>query len=139
MTYTEALPYVSSLLDDALAVKPFDPANVPPGAVLVGWQCGFEPMFVAVHSYLPNVTLDAEDAEEIAMDYLDEKNWFAGESRHADHILRAPTQTPQPEQEQQEAAPTEDHEPLCPKCNQHLRMTGFWLCQSCQQFEDADA
>ena len=45
-------------------------------SVLVGWQCGFEPMFVAVHSYL-DVRIDADEAVEMATEYLDEIGWFA--------------------------------------------------------------
>lgn len=79
MKKTDMLKYVIHCLDDALNVRSywelqeadFDRVR------LVGWQVGFEPVFVAVWSYLPNVTLTAEDAEEIATDYLIERKWFA--------------------------------------------------------------
>lgn len=57
------------------------------GSVLVGWQCGFEPMFVAVHSYL-DVPLSDDEAEEIAMYGLEEMGWFAGEPTEPDYIVR---------------------------------------------------
>lgn len=138
MTYTEALPYVATLLDDALAVKPFDPANIPEGALLVGWQCGFEPMFIAVHSYLPNVTLDSEEAEEITTDYLEEKGWFKGSGRDhgPDYIIRAPKHTtpaPQPEQEQQEtAAPAEAFYAINRHTKQATLLTGFSFWEQVQ-------
>lgn len=54
---------------------------------LVGWQCGFEPLFVAVHSYL-DVELDDCEAEEMAADYLEEIGWFGASGRRdADYII----------------------------------------------------
>lgn len=83
----DALKYVSYVLDDALAPLPISKLD-DRNAVLVGWQCGYEPMFVAVQSYL-NVQIAARDAEEIAKDYLEEKKWFSGEgtSREAHYII----------------------------------------------------
>jgi len=75
MKRAQALSYVSFALDDALAVRTGEP--IPDNARLVGYQCGFEPLFVAVWSYLPGITLDAGDAEDIARDYLMERKWFA--------------------------------------------------------------
>jgi hypothetical protein len=83
MTRDMALPYVSYCLDDALSER--DIADMPANARLVGWQCGFEPLFVAVWSYL-DVRLDADEAEEIATDFLAERNWF-GEVRPADYVI----------------------------------------------------
>lgn len=87
MTKTEALPFVAYCLDDALGVRQI--ASMPKLSLvrLVGWQCGFEPLFVAVWSYLPNVRLDADEAEEIAADYLAEIKWFKGETTPADYVL----------------------------------------------------
>lgn len=76
----QALSYVEHALDDAGADRTGEP--IPSNAVLVGWQCGFEPLFVAVWSYLPNVTLDEGEAVEIASDYLDELGWFAERACH---------------------------------------------------------
>ena len=89
MKRKDALPYISVCLDDALSVRSID--DMPANARLVGWQCGFEPLFVAVWSYLPGVKLDAEEAEEIASGYLAERNWFArtpaGMPTPADYII----------------------------------------------------
>ena len=84
MQRTDALPYVSFALDDALAIRTGEP--IPDHARLVGWQCGFEPLFVAVWSYLGG-RLTEEDATEIAKDYLDEIKWFAGEPTEPDYII----------------------------------------------------
>ena len=82
MTRERAMPYVSCVLDDALGDEP----AMAPNARLVGWQCGFEPMFVAVQSYL-GVRLDDNEAAEIATDYLTEKGWFADEPTEPDYII----------------------------------------------------
>lgn len=90
MTRADVLPYVSFVLDDALSAD-HELADVVnnPRAVFVGWQCGFEPLFVAVFSYL-DVDLDDDEAEDIARDYLLERGWFADASadNHADYIIR---------------------------------------------------
>lgn len=86
MTREQALPYVSFVLDDALS-QDHSPSEVHPTAVLVGWQCGFEPMFVAVQSYLPRVRLDAEEAIEIATDFLVERDWFANGPTDPDYVI----------------------------------------------------
>ena len=99
MTTTQALPYVSVILDDALSAQSVEEwqnsgahngNDLPHRSVLVGWQCGFEPMFVAVHSYLPGIFLDEDEATELALDYLDEKEWFSGSSRdrEPDYLIR---------------------------------------------------
>jgi hypothetical protein len=87
MTREQALPYVSFCVDDALSeckIKdmPTDTSKVK----LVGWQCGFEPLFVAVWSYL-DLELDEQEAEELATELLIEKNWFKGKPRAADYVL----------------------------------------------------
>lgn len=86
MNRSQALPYVSYAVDDALAER--DRSEMPANARLVGWQCGFEPMFVAVWSYL-GVRLDDADAEDIAKDMLQEKKWFIDNDnpQDADFIL----------------------------------------------------
>jgi len=61
MTKAQALPYVSYAVDDALNER--NVSDMPANARLVGWQCGFEPLFVAVWSYLGN-ELDDSEAEE---------------------------------------------------------------------------
>jgi hypothetical protein len=74
MKRKDALEYVSYAVDDALSER--DPGEAPKNARLVGWQCGFEPLFVAVWSYL-NVKLDDDEAENLAKDLLVEKQWFS--------------------------------------------------------------
>jgi hypothetical protein len=88
MTREQALPYVLYAVDDALAERKLD--EVPPYARLVGWQCGFEPLFVAVWSYLsedPNDQPDYAEASELATDLLAEKNWFSGEPTEPDYVI----------------------------------------------------
>lgn len=80
ITREEAWQYVGGCVDDALSPRgitaiPTDPEKRAK-VVLVGWQCGFEPMFIAVWSYL-DVQLEAGAATVIAVDYLQEKGWFA--------------------------------------------------------------
>ena len=114
MTRQDAIPYIAYSVDDAghACHHQFDSGfqirclsgisqNTPDDptydwkypSVLVGWQCGAEPLFVAVHSYL-DVHLDDDEAEEMAADYLAERKWFAPNSvgRHipepADYIIR---------------------------------------------------
>ena len=108
MKRSDAIPYVSFVVDDAgcgrelgadqhAIVRPGNPnkrlddPNAPHcyPSVLVGWQCGFEPLFVAVHSYL-DVKLDDCDAEDMAREYLEERGWFDGSSRdhHPDYCIR---------------------------------------------------
>jgi hypothetical protein len=88
MLREQALPYVSWCLDDAQSISKIGISmtadQIPANAVLVGWQCGFEPMFVAVKSYLPNTTLDQDEAVEIAVDYLLEVGWFAEHGKEGD-------------------------------------------------------
>lgn len=79
MKRSDALPYVSYAVDNALSER--DPKDAPPNAVLVGWQCGFEPLFVAVWSYMTDTRgnpdkLAADDAMDLATDLLQEKKWF---------------------------------------------------------------
>ena len=76
----EVLPYIGYYLDDAAK-------DMPPNARLIGWQCGFEPMFVAVWSYL-GVTLDDDEAVDLATDLLAERDWFGGRgAAEPDYIL----------------------------------------------------
>ena len=84
MNRQDAIAYVGHHVDDALSP---DPKEITDDTRLVGWQCGFEPMFVAVHSYLPGCTCDDGEAEELAVDYLLEIGWFAGHETAPDFIL----------------------------------------------------
>lgn len=86
MTRKDLLPYVSFAVDDALADRTGEP--IPEHARIVGWQCGFEPLCVAVWSYLPGCRVEVDDAADLALDLLVERGWFAGESpREADFVL----------------------------------------------------
>lgn len=90
MKRQDAIPYISFCVDDALAERRIE--DMPDNARLVGWQCGFEPLFVAVWSYLDGTDgvpsrLDDDEAEEIARDYLAEREWFADEPTEADYVL----------------------------------------------------
>tara|TARA_R110002110_G_scaffold336074_2_gene546614 strand:- start:5022 stop:5282 length:261 start_codon:yes stop_codon:yes gene_type:complete len=86
MKKSDAIPYVSRYVDDALSPEPFDTAI--PLVVLVGWQCGFEPLFVAVRSYLPDTVIDDDEAVDLATDLLDESEWFSNGPTEPDYIIR---------------------------------------------------
>ncbi len=86
MTREQALPYVAYCVDDALSERKIE--EIPPTARLVGWQCGFEPLFVAVWSYLgPECEPDYAEAIEYATDLLVEKHWFSDEPTDPDYVL----------------------------------------------------
>jgi hypothetical protein len=86
MTREQALPYVSFCVDDAMGIRSID--DMPDNARLIGWQCGFEPLFVAVWSYL-GVRLSDYEAEMLATDLLMERKWFADNDNPSepDYIL----------------------------------------------------
>lgn len=89
MTRSQALPYVSFVVDDALAILPDD--TDLSHAVLVGWQCGFEPLFVAVLGSTVDTNgnrdvVDFDTAAEIAIDLLSERKWFSGEEAEPDYL-----------------------------------------------------
>lgn len=86
MTRQQAIPYISFCVDDAQSYRSID--DMPRNARLVGWQCGFEPLFVAVWSYLPSVRLTDSDAEDLASHLLIERGWFDDSGhRPPDYIL----------------------------------------------------
>lgn len=75
MTREQALNYISFCIDDKYRVQSID--DMPGDARLVGWQCGFEPMFVAVWSaHLPGIPLEDDEAADIVSDVLIEREWF---------------------------------------------------------------
>jgi hypothetical protein len=97
MNRTQAIPYVAYIVDDAgsgrtLGADPHAIVRSPEmsdfkyASALVGWQCGFEPLFVAVHSYL-DVALTEEEATELATDYLDEIGWFSNGPTDPDFVI----------------------------------------------------
>jgi hypothetical protein len=89
MKREDAWEFVAYCVDDA--GSPRKSSEIPDPStdvVLVGWQCGFEPMFVAVWSYLPNTRIDDDEAEQLAIDLLMEVGWFGTEPhREPDYIL----------------------------------------------------
>lgn len=85
MNRKQAIPYIGHCVDSALSERNIK--DMPANARLVGWQCGFEPMFVAVWSMFDGVRLDEQEAEEIAIDLLTEKKWFSDEPTNADYII----------------------------------------------------
>ena len=102
LTRESVLEYVSFVVDDAGSGRELyadryaivrdkdnnsDGNNYEYPSVLVGWQCGFEPLFVAVHSYL-DCELDDDEVVEMATDYLAERKWFSGEPTEPDYIIR---------------------------------------------------
>lgn len=84
MNRADALKHVGHQLDNTGCPR-FLP-EPPDHAVLVGWQCGFEPMFVAVWSYLGGV-LDSIEAVDLVTDYLDEIGWFSGGITEPDFVI----------------------------------------------------
>lgn len=97
MTREQALPYVSFMVDDSLNERHFGDVpgfnSIPDTARLVGWQCGFEPLFVAVWSAMDQPgdeePFDLAEAEEIATDLLKEKRWFGDNDNPppADYVI----------------------------------------------------
>jgi hypothetical protein len=96
--FESLLPYVSYIVDDAgsgrvlgadphaIVRKPDNPEFKHPSRLVV-FQCGFEPLVVAVHSYL-DVHIDDADAEDMAIEYLEEIGWFSDEYDHqSDYII----------------------------------------------------
>ena len=80
MTRQDAHPYVSFVIDtarDAYGINAVDDR-----AILVGWQCECEPLFVAVIGATVDTAgrrdkPDVDTAVEIAANYLDDRGWFA--------------------------------------------------------------
>lgn len=86
MNRQDAIPYLrSEAIDNSQAFRRVE--DRPDNARFIGWQCGAEPMFVAVWSYLPNHRLDDYDAIELVIDYLCEKGWFANGPTKPDYVL----------------------------------------------------
>jgi hypothetical protein len=68
---------VSYYLDDSLNIV--QPYEITDKVRLVCFQCGFEPLVVAVRSYL-DTRIDEDEALEIAEDYLKEIGWLKHET-----------------------------------------------------------
>jgi len=84
MTREQAEQYVHWRIDTALSPDSSAPLDK---CALIGWQCGFEPAFVAVYDYIRDGRPDEEEAVEIAMDYLMEIGWLARIADGPDYIL----------------------------------------------------
>ena len=95
LAFKSLTKYVSYIVDDSLNGRGVDDdqhAVVKPTSVLVCWQCGFEPLCVAVNSsyeYEDNPDwIEDQDAEELATDYLEEIGWLT-DGRECDRIVRS--------------------------------------------------
>jgi hypothetical protein len=82
----DLMPYVSTVLDTALSPDRRK-SDIRPGAVLVGWQAGFEPHVLAVVGAYANEKVDPEEAADIAKDWLEETGWFSGEATDPDIVV----------------------------------------------------
>ena len=80
LTRQDATDYVAYIIDDAgcgreIGDDQYAVVRTKPEwkgeheSILVGWQCGFGPLFVSVHSYL-DVALDDDEAVELSTDFL---------------------------------------------------------------------
>ena len=90
MNRSKCLVYISYVIDTALSL---DQKLDKDTATLVGWQLGFEPMFVAVQDAYTDESgcrdiVQENEAVEIAMDYLKEINWFDGEPIEPDYVIK---------------------------------------------------
>jgi hypothetical protein len=65
------------------------PYPITPNVTLVGWQCGFEPMFVALRPTTPEEEVIMSDcAIAVASRFLIDFGWFKGiEIREPDYVL----------------------------------------------------
>ncbi len=88
MNRNQALRYLCHIVDTALST---DTVLDRDRATLVGWQCGFEPMFVAIQdAYIyeeGRTIIGEEEATELAIDYLKEIDWFSGNVTEPDYII----------------------------------------------------
>jgi hypothetical protein len=89
MKFNDVCKYVAFGVDDAgqLYSAGYQAAPIGTRMAIVGWQCGFEPMCVAVWSYLPDCVVAGDDAVDIATDALAERRWFAGEPIEPDFVI----------------------------------------------------
>jgi len=85
MNREQAIDYISFCVDDAMQLRSID--DMPANARLIGWQCGFEPLFVSVWSISPGLRVSDLSAEAIAAAMLDGRGWFADGPTPADYIL----------------------------------------------------
>lgn len=76
----QALSNISYWVDDACNCGTYKGQEIPDGAWLVLWDCGFEPLVVAAWSYLPGAELEPSEAEDLAREFLLEQGWFDEDS-----------------------------------------------------------
>lgn len=86
MNRKDAEQYVSYAVDDNEIPRQVTELARHPNAVLVGWQCGFEPLFVAVWNDF-NLPIYQGDAIDIATRYLESIHWFAGEPTDPNYVI----------------------------------------------------
>jgi len=81
---TALLEYVGYVVNDALSAKrvhSLADVNVNLDRDrLVSIQCEYEPMVVLVQSYLPGISIDKDEALDLAKDYLIEIGWTTVEA-----------------------------------------------------------
>jgi len=87
MTRQDAIKNIGHYIDDAMSTHE---QPVTPRTTLVGWQCGFEPMFVAVNSYLDGCVVEEDEAVELATALLQEIKWFSDNQgpNEPDYVIR---------------------------------------------------
>lgn len=77
--------YIGYCLDDTGDIRELK--DKPANARLVVYPCGFEPMVVAVWSYLPNIKVDDDEAIELADDFLKEIGWLSEPDKTAEYVV----------------------------------------------------
>jgi hypothetical protein len=88
--FDRLLPYVDHIVDDSgngRMLGSDQHAHIKDNTVLVGYQCGFEPMVIAVNSFMDGIKLDDSEAEDLAKDYLLEIGWSNDPDLTADYIV----------------------------------------------------
>lgn len=83
----QAFKYVSFVISEEGKELPPDSLNQKT-AILVGWQCGFEPLFVAIQDEDgEELHVSEADAEDIAKEFLLKKKWFSeNEAEDCDYV-----------------------------------------------------
>jgi hypothetical protein len=89
LTKSIAMQHISYIADDGMSFR--RPAGlpcdvIPDNAVLVGWEIGGRPVFVAVKSYLPGVRLGYDEALELATDGMVESGALRS-ARLPDYVI----------------------------------------------------
>lgn len=85
MTFQDASNYVSFQINDREEELTKPQTLEYEHCSLVGWQCGFEPLFVAIYGHYE---LWNDDAIDIATEFLQARQWFAESATPADYVLK---------------------------------------------------